>query len=210
MERTVKLGTKEARLRELREKNAIPPHVDTLLRDGLPLACVVLPGEPNRRKTTTDAKPQNGGVTLAPPLSIQKALAREFAEDEPTAPAEAEAQPKESTVSKTNLKTRENRTVKKTATKTATKRPNANARTKVKADAKPKQPKGMVVEILKLSSRENGVSPAQLNELTKWKGAPWKWLFSNPKKTGYCDRWGYTFKVVDFNGETRYKTEKKS
>lgn len=48
----------------------------------------------------------------------------------------------------------------------------------------------MVVEILKLASRPNGVSPRELNTLTTWKGAPWKWLFSNPKGNGYCDRWG--------------------
>lgn len=35
--------------------------------------------------------------------------------------------------------------------------------------------------------------------------APWKWLFSNPKKNGYADRWGYTFKVIEgAEGETRY------
>ncbi len=47
----------------------------------------------------------------------------------------------------------------------------------------------MVVEILKLASRAKGASPAELNALTKWKGAPWKWLFATPKKNGYCDRW---------------------
>jgi len=36
----------------------------------------------------------------------------------------------------------------------------------------------------------------RLNELTEWKGAPWKWLFSNPKKTGYCDRWGYKLTLL--------------
>jgi hypothetical protein len=39
-------------------------------------------------------------------------------------------------------------------------------------------------------------APAELNALTKWKSAPWKWLFSNPKGTGYCDRWGYKFKML--------------
>jgi hypothetical protein len=34
--------------------------------------------------------------------------------------------------------------------------------------------RGMVVPILKLASRPKGVSPAELNALTKWKGAPWK------------------------------------
>src|SRR5262245_23926569 len=78
---------------------------------------------------------------------------------------------------------------------------------KAKPAAKPKaerKPKGMVVKILALASRKDGVSPAELNKLTTWKGAPWKWLFSNPKGNGYCDRWGYKFKVVNDDGETRY------
>jgi hypothetical protein len=54
----------------------------------------------------------------------------------------------------------------------------------------------MVVEILKLASRAKG------------KGAPRKWLFSDPKGTGYCDRWGYKFKVLDEDG-TRYHVVKK-
>lgn len=63
----------------------------------------------------------------------------------------------------------------------------------------------MVLKILALTSRKDGVSPAELNKLTKWKGAPWKWLFSNPKKNGYADRWGYTFRVTkSAEGETRY------
>jgi hypothetical protein len=70
----------------------------------------------------------------------------------------------------------------------------------------------MVVEILKLASGAKGVSPAELNELTKWKGAPWKWLFSNPKGTGYCDRWGYKFKVLHDEDDDRsvpYQVTKK-
>lgn len=72
-----------------------------------------------------------------------------------------------------------------------------------------KEPRGNVVEILKLASRAKGVSPQELNDLTKWKGAPWKWLFQNPKKTGYADRWGYKFEVLNVDGETRYKVVKK-
>jgi hypothetical protein len=70
-------------------------------------------------------------------------------------------------------------------------------------ERKGKAPRGMVVKILALASRKNGVSPAELNALTTWKGAPWKWLFSNPKKTGYCDRWGYRFKVLTEKDDPR-------
>jgi hypothetical protein len=74
---------------------------------------------------------------------------------------------------------------------------------------KTKAPRGMVVEILKLASRPKGVSPAELNELTKWKGAPWKWLFSNPKNNGYCDRWGYKLTVLSADDGVRYQVVKK-
>jgi nucleotide-binding universal stress UspA family protein len=68
----------------------------------------------------------------------------------------------------------------KAAAKAAAKKSAAKA--KPAKESKPKSPRGMVVEILKLASRAKGVSPAELNELTKWKGAPWKWLFANPKR----------------------------
>ncbi|WP_208821399.1 hypothetical protein [Bradyrhizobium neotropicale] len=100
--------------------------------------------------------------------------------------------------------------------KKAAKKPAAKAKpaAKSKPVAAPKTPKtkaprGMVVEILKLASRAKGVSPAELNELTEWKGAPWKWLFSNPKKNGYCDRWGYKFTVLQTDDGVRYQVVKK-
>jgi hypothetical protein len=80
---------------------------------------------------------------------------------------------------------------------------------KVKATNGKTAPTGRVAEILKLASRAKGTTPAQLNELTKWKVAPWKWLFSNPKGTGYCDRWGYDFEATRADGETRYKVAKR-
>ena len=65
---------------------------------------------------------------------------------------------------------------------------------------------------MKLAARTKGVSPTELNELTKWKGAPWKWLFSNPKGNGYCDRFGYKFWITteeDNARAVRYHVEKK-
>jgi hypothetical protein len=32
---------------------------------------------------------------------------------------------------------------------------------------------------------------------------------ANPKKNGYCDRWGYKFKVAQVDGETRYCVTRK-
>ena len=91
----------------------------------------------------------------------------------------------------------------KTMAKTATaKKPAAKKATAKKATAKVAKPKsngdkpvGMTGELVKLALREKGVTPAQLNEHSKWKGAPWKWFFSNPKKTGVADRFGYKLKV---------------
>ena len=62
----------------------------------------------------------------------------------------------------------------------------------------------MVAEILKLASRAKGVSRGELNALTKWRGAPWKWLFQNPKGTGYCDRWRLKFSVKPTDDGVRY------
>jgi len=56
------------------------------------------------------------------------------------------------------------------------------------------------------SSRKNGATRAELVELTGWSGAPWKWLFANPKGNGYCDRHGYHFEVIQrASGEVAYK-----
>lgn len=54
------------------------------------------------------------------------------------------------------------------------------------------QPAGMAAKIIALCSRPEGATPAQLNELTNWSKAPWKWLLQNRKGTGFCDRFGYT------------------
>ncbi|MBX3490887.1 hypothetical protein [Parvibaculum sp.] len=84
------------------------------------------------------------------------------------------------------------------ATKTGTKRPrNAGPSDKVK-------------EIIRLACRKNGVTPTELNEFTGWTGAPWKWLFANKKKTGYADRFGYSFVAEKVDGQTRYKLTPKA
>jgi hypothetical protein len=72
------------------------------------------------------------------------------------------------------------------------------------------KPTGKVARILKLASRPNGASRAELNKLTGWRGAPWRWLFTNPKRTGYADRWNYKFSVIEGeDGEVRYHVAKK-
>lgn len=81
-----------------------------------------------------------------------------------------------------------------------------------KAPAEPKArkeaPSGMRAKIIELALRPEGVTPAELNELTEWKGAPWKWLFSNPKGTGFADRWGYKLSVVKNGRSASYRLER--
>ncbi|MCA1419476.1 hypothetical protein [Bradyrhizobium sp. BRP23] len=102
----------------------------------------------------------------------------------------------------------------KKVAKKATKKVAAAKKVTASKTAAPKregadQPSGMTAELVKLALRPSGVTPAELNEHSKWKGAPWKWFFSNPKKTGVADRFGYKLKV-ERNGRavTYFLTEK--
>jgi len=86
----------------------------------------------------------------------------------------------------------------------------ASKKTKAKtAKPKAKAKETMVAEILRLASRPSGVSREELNEATGWKGAPWKWLFSNPKKNGFCDRHGYRLKIIEAEDGVRYRVTKR-
>lgn len=97
----------------------------------------------------------------------------------------------------------------KKVVKAAAKPAEKKAAAKPAAKATKSEPTGMVKEIIKLALRPKGVTPAELNELTKWKGAPWKWFFQNKKGTGYADRWGYDFSVTKDDAGTHYKLAKK-
>jgi hypothetical protein len=68
-----------------------------------------------------------------------------------------------------------------------------------------------VEAVLRLASRRNGASRAELIDLTGWIGCPWKWAFKNPRKTGWCDRRGLRLKVIEGkDGETRYRVTRRS
>lgn len=226
-----RIGPKEARLRELQAQRAVPKHVDMMLADGAPLACVALPGEPKEHVIV--AAPV---VVAAPPqrdFRIPKGMSDKEGQAMLAAKAEeerlkrinykraAEGLPKikELPTPAAKAATQENdmttRKIKKTAAKktrgatSARRKPATTKAPKAPKTPKVKAPRGMVVEILKLASHASGASRADLDALTKWKGAPWKWLFSNPKKNGYCDRFGYSFEVIEGKeGETRYKVVK--
>lgn len=159
-------------------------------------------------ETPEQADARRARTSRAPEAPAKPAIVdRKHEADKATTQADP-ASTQETTV-KTNTKTKTNRAAKRAAASTERRKPTAKAKAAARTPRGDAKPKGMVVEILKLSCRAKGVTPEELNALTKWKGAPWKWLFKNPKKTGYCDRWGYTFEVVKDDDGTHYKTEKK-
>lgn len=79
----------------------------------------------------------------------------------------------------------------------------ARNRKRIEAAERPKRergngvrPVGMQALVVELCMREQGATPAELKELTKWQGTPWKWfLGNNPKLTGLADRFGYEFEA---------------
>jgi hypothetical protein len=81
---------------------------------------------------------------------------------------------------------------------------------KAKAKAKPKSDgPTMASRVVALCQRKNGASPAELNELTHWHAAPWRWMIGNNHKgTGFADRLGLKFNVTKDDGETRYHLSK--
>ena len=207
-------GGKAQRIEELRANGKLPKHIEQMIEDGMPLDLIALPGEERPKAPATTAKPaseHSSGKAAKPSQEAKPATT-----PVPAVAKKSDPPPKPAT----GGKPRKDEVMRTTATKTkpAAKRAAPKAKTterrKAKSDnaRKPveKAPRGNVVEILKLASRPNGVSRAELIALTKWEGAPWKWLFKNSKGTGYCDRWGYSLQVIEGKeGETRYHVKKK-
>ena len=54
------------------------------------------------------------------------------------------------------------------------------------------------------------MTPDELSEQIVWKGAPWKWLFHNPKGNGWCQRFGYDFRSEKDGGSVVYYVTKKA
>lgn len=73
----------------------------------------------------------------------------------------------------------------------------------------PKAPKtapdGKYATITNLCARPEGASPDELFQATKWNKAPWKWLLSNRKGEGICERFGYSLEVKT-SGGGKHKT----
>jgi hypothetical protein len=58
-----------------------------------------------------------------------------------------------------------------------------------------RKPSGKTAELIALALRPEGVTPQELNEVSQWRNAPWRWTFSNPKGTGWAQRHGYQFRA---------------
>jgi hypothetical protein len=92
-------------------------------------------------------------------------------------------------------------------------KPKTKANGKAKPKPKPKHrndgPQGKVALVLKLASRPNGASRKELIEATSWEKLPWRWSFENPKGTGWTQRHGLSFKVIERkSGEAAYKVSR--
>jgi hypothetical protein len=57
-----------------------------------------------------------------------------------------------------------------------------------------KGPKGKTADVIALAMRPEGATVAELVALTGWTKAPWSWNFTNPQGTGWCQKFGYTFR----------------
>lgn len=110
---------------------------------------------------------------------------------EPTIKTETET-PKKGRAPKAKVEPKAKKAPAKKADKAPDSKKADKAPTSKKADKEPKAAKAkgdtMAERCLELAMRNEGVTPAELNDLTKWKGAPWKWLFTNPKGTGWVDK----------------------
>ena len=92
----------------------------------------------------------------------------------------------------------------------AAKRANGKAKAKPPARAKADGPSGMTEKLGALASRPQGASRAELIKLSGWAQQAWRWFFHNSKGNGFCQRHGYTLKVIERDsGETAYKISKR-
>jgi hypothetical protein len=147
-----KIGPKEQALRELKA------HHLTMIEDGLP-AKFARTEVPPKKKPRRDV---SAGVTLAPPIAVQKAIAADLADDEPQPPAEPAQE--ERTMPKTKAK--------KAAPKSKAPKKKALASTPRRALREKAQRAGTVkkragvpaLEVAAFLCRDGGASMAELVE----------------------------------------------
>lgn len=214
-------GSKEAQLRALRSTTSPVGRTAAQTKAQFTATHVSVQATPDTPATViakaTQARKVMEGAAQALGVTIPAARKGHLSapvgsvEDDTKAPATAEATTTAPTAEQENAMskkaataTRKSKPAKKgkPAKSTARRAPKSDAARTTKAGASDKD--SMVGKVIELASRPNGASPAELNKLSGWKGCPWKWQFSNPKKTGWCDRRGLGFEVKTADGETRY------
>lgn len=140
----MKIGAKESRLRELRERSAVPRHVEMMLEDGAPLECVRLPGDPR---------------PVATPLPIKEPPSMLKVHTASPAPAEAET---EETVMRT---AKSSKTKAKGKARTAVK---GKTKAKGSAPAKGIRPGSKLETIVGLLKRPEGCTTQDALKATGW------------------------------------------
>lgn len=140
----MKIGAKEVRLRELRERSAVPRHVEMMLEDGAPLECVKLPGEPR---------------PVATPLPIKEPPSMLKVHTASPAPVEAET---EETVMRT---AKSSKTKAKGKARTAVK---GKTKAKGSAPAKGIRPGSKLETIVGMLKRKEGCTAAEVLAATGW------------------------------------------
>lgn len=145
--------------RELQKRKLSRAH-EMMLEDGAPTSLLRFADE--KPKPTTKSKPTNGGVTLAPPLAVQKAIAADLGDDDktiPQVPAPPAADQSEIDMSR-----------KKTTTKLK-KVSKAKARAGIAKKAKTDgtiRPGSKLETVAKLLMREGGCTTAEVLKATGW------------------------------------------
>ena len=159
-----KPGAKELAQRELQAKKLSRAH-EMMLEDGCPPKCLRTGSAPKIK----DHRKRDDGVTLAPPLAVQKALAAEFADDKTettTAPAVPAAEQQERTMmTKTKKKQATKKTAKPKKSAKSSKPKTASALKEKNGGVRPGSKTEIVAGLLK---RPEGCTTADILAATKW------------------------------------------
>lgn len=164
-----KIGPKEAATRALREQKAVECRIDhddptpgTVSKD----MCAVC--TPRKRGTPRSEKRREGGdpgVTLAPPIAIQQAIAKDFADEQSTAPVQSEEQapqPQQETDAMTTKRSKKAATAKARSGKSKT--PKTGKKSKIGA---PREGSKLAI-VGKLLARPEGCTTQDVLKATGW------------------------------------------
>lgn len=156
----MQVGPKQQSIRDLPSRAMRAKHHQMMIEDGCP---PVLLREGDAPKIRPQRKP-DAGVTLAPPLAVQKAIAAEFSEpitDQPEAEASPTPEQQETETVATKSKT------KKASTKSTASKPKATSHTNGASNGGIRP--GSKIEIVaNLLKRPEGCTTAEVLAATNW------------------------------------------